>query len=209
VPLFLQRPELLAGFHRGDERALEEVYWAYFPRIEVVARHGSLLLRSGTRVRGAPDSAEVEDLVHETFARAFTDKARKSYDGKRPYGPYLAAIARNLLVDAARRRGRELPTAELPDDLPEEVTEVPEWAEPETVRAVEAYLSELPKELRDVHEQRYVKSCSQEAAATALGLSRQQIRTLEQRLRDGLREHLKKISSQTGARAVGTVGAVK
>lgn len=204
MPLFLQRPELLAGFHRGDERVLEEVYWAYYERVAGVA----LLMRSGSRVRGAGDT-EVEDLVHETFKRAFTDKSRRNYDGKRPYGPYLATIARNLLVDEARRRGRELPTAELPEDLPEEVTEVLEWAEPDTVRAVETYLSQLPKELQAIHEQRYVKGSSQEAAATALGLSREQIRTLEQRLRDGLREHLQKISSQAGAPSVGTVGATK
>jgi DNA-directed RNA polymerase specialized sigma24 family protein len=140
VPLFLQRPEPLAPFHRGDERVLEEVYWAYCQRVEAVARHGSILLRSGGRVRGIDD---VEDLVNETFARAFTDRARKSYDGKRPYGPYLAAIARNLLVDEARRRGRELATGELPEELPVEVPEAPEWADPDTVRVVEAYLSEL------------------------------------------------------------------
>ena len=203
MPLFLQRPELLAGFHRGDERVLEEVYWAYFARVEAVARHGSLLMRAGVHVPGADD---VEDLVHETFSRAFGDKARRSYDGKRPYAPYLAAIARNLLVDEARRRGRELPTADLPDDLPTEVPEIPDWAEPETIRIVEAYLTDLSSELRGVHEQRYVKGCSQEAAAAALGLSRQQVRTLEQRLREGLRE---KIASQNRAPAVGKLGEVK
>jgi RNA polymerase sigma-70 factor (ECF subfamily) len=207
VPLFLERPELLAAFHRGEERALEEVYWAYVTRVERMVRFGSLLVGSGSRVRGAAD--DVEDLVHETFARAFTDRARRAYDGKRRYGPYLAAIARNLLVDEARRRGRELLTAELADDLPLEDASEPDWADPATTRAVEEYVARLPDELRAVHHHRYERGSSQEAAAAALGLSRQQIRTLEQRLRDGLRSHLEEIGNQDRVPPVGPVRAAR
>src|SRR5258706_11892085 len=95
VTLFRDRPALLDAFYRGDGPALEDVYWGYVDLVEGIARHGFLVLRSGQRVHGAGRD-EIADLVQETFARAFGDRARRAYDGQRPYGPYLATIARNL-----------------------------------------------------------------------------------------------------------------
>ncbi len=91
----------------------------------------------------------------------------------------------------------DLESLELPapgDDEP--------YADERTMKAVRDYLAGLTPELRGVHEQRYVKGVSQEEAARALGLSRQQVRTLEERLRDGLAAHLK--GSQVAADAAAT-----
>jgi RNA polymerase sigma-70 factor (ECF subfamily) len=55
---------------------------------------------------------------------------------------------------------------------------------------VEGYLRALPDELKQIHEARFVKGLSQRDAADALGISRQQLRTREARLRDGLRRLL-------------------
>ncbi|HEX7499962.1 MAG TPA: sigma factor-like helix-turn-helix DNA-binding protein, partial [Polyangia bacterium] len=60
------------------------------------------------------------------------------------------------------------------------------WATPATMRVVEAYLSTLPQDLREVHKLRYEEGLSQEQAAEKLGVGRQTLRTLERRLRDGL-----------------------
>jgi RNA polymerase sigma factor (sigma-70 family) len=95
------------------------------------------------------------------------------------------------MIDWARRRGRELPTADL-----ERLAEAPpasdrEWADPETMSAVNAYIAELPAELGEVHEFRYVQCRSQEETCAALGISRQTLRTREKHLRDGLRRRLK------------------
>ncbi len=54
-------------------------------------------------------SSELEDLIQEVFVRAFSEKGRLAYDGLRDYEPYICTIARNLLIDRARKQGREVP----------------------------------------------------------------------------------------------------
>jgi RNA polymerase sigma-70 factor (ECF subfamily) len=194
TPLFPEDAALLRRFRQGERDALERVYWAYVDRIEGVVRHGFFLIqKEGLRIEGAR-ADEVADLVQETFARAFSERARLAYDGVREYGPFLITITRNLLVDRARKLGRELSFEQLGEDRDD--TEAPEpeatWADEATMKVVREYLATLPDELRRVHEQRYVRSLSQEQAARALGISRQQIRTLEKRLRDGLAQHMER-----------------
>jgi RNA polymerase sigma factor (sigma-70 family) len=189
VSLFIERPQLLEPFRRGDKSALECVYLTYFERIQKLVRHGLHAVRANVHVPG-PGASDLRDVVQETFLRAFAEAARVAYDGRREYWPFLATITRNLIVDHARRRNREVHVDELPD-VEEVVVEPAPWVDPLLVRKVEAYLSQLPRELRRVHELRYVADLTQEAAARALGLSRQQLRTLEERLRRGLAAHLR------------------
>jgi RNA polymerase sigma-70 factor (ECF subfamily) len=185
MPFLRERPPLLKAFREGERAALEEVYWAYVDRVE----------RFVARFVGR---ADVPDATQEIFIRAFKESARLSYDGLRDYGPWLVAIARNFVTDRARREGRELP--QLPEDevLADERAEMDEpetpWADPEVMKVVEAYLASLPPGLRGVHEQRFVQCVPQREAAARLGLSRQQLRTREERLRDGLRSALRKAS---------------
>jgi RNA polymerase sigma-70 factor (ECF subfamily) len=200
MTFFRERPELLAGFRRGEKETLERVYWAYVDRLEQLVRRGFFLSHKSITIQGAnPD--EIADLVQEAFARAFEERARLGYDGMRDYGPYLSTIARNLLVDRARRQGKELPLDSLPADL-EPLVEAadpgPAWADPAIVVVVEAYLADLASDLRAVHEQRYVLGHSQEAAAAQLGISRQQLRTCEGRLRKGLARALRRANLSTG-----------
>ena len=144
----------------------------------------------------APGREDVADLVQETFARAFGERARLGFDGIREFGPYLGTIARNLLVDWARRRGREVPSELAPDVLASPARDESSdeaWAEPGTMQKVEAYLKSLPPELAAVHRERHVLSRSQRyAAEVTRDSSRQQLRTREQRLRDGLRRWLRR-----------------
>jgi RNA polymerase sigma-70 factor (ECF subfamily) len=194
MPYLRTTTDLLRQFRNGERQALERVYWAYVERVETVVRHGIQLMRPGSaiHVKGL-DREELADAVQEVFTRAFAARARLAYDGLRDYGPFLVAIARNLLVDLARKRGRELPLEELGEawDPPASREEEP-YADETTMSMVREYLSSLPAELRGVHEQRYVRGVSQEEAAQALGCSRQQLRTLEKRLRDGLAAHLER-----------------
>lgn len=166
---------------------MEAVYWTYVPRIESIVRHGFSVVRKGTYVRGS-NGQEIRDLVQEVFARAFSQRSRIGYDGLREYGPYICRIARNVLADWARHSGRELMVDEIETDLavnaPDD-RQVP-WAEEAVMRVTESYLSLLPPELVAVHQMRYVRNLPQHAAAKLLGLSRQQLRTLEARLRSGL-----------------------
>ncbi len=137
---------------------------------------------------------EGQDLVQDVFERAFLPRSRAAFDGERPYGPFLGRLTRNLLIDWARKRGREIPVAEI-DCLAEEgcpPANPTSEGDPETMAVVEGYVSGLATELRRVHEARYVLALTQEDACDRLGLTRQQLRTLEKRLRTGLQRELKR-----------------
>lgn len=175
-------------FRAGAPEALAAVYWEYVGKVEGLIR-GGFSLRGG-EVPGAFRPDELADLVQEVFVRAFSAKGRRAYDGVREYGLYLYAIARHILVDWARARGREVPTpsedieAVIGNTMADEPS-VP-WAAPATVRVVEEYLRSIPSDLREVHRLRHEMGLSQEQAALRLGIGRQTLRTLERRLRDGL-----------------------
>jgi phytoene dehydrogenase-like protein len=65
--------ELLSAFRRGETAALERVYRNYAPSVEALLRSGFSYDRSGQRARvaGLASAFDVEDRVHEVFARAF------------------------------------------------------------------------------------------------------------------------------------------
>jgi RNA polymerase sigma-70 factor (ECF subfamily) len=197
MSIFRRKAELLSRFRRGDRDALEEVYRAYVDKVSKIVRFGFRLPQGGAVVPGLGWRAdEVADIVQEVFARSFSHSARASYDGERDYAPYLYAVARNVLADRARRVGRELPMAwsELLRVREEDLAaneEESAWADAATVAAVRAYVEGLEDSLKQVHEVRYVQGLSQREAAEKLGISRQTLRTLEGRLRDGLRQRLK------------------
>jgi RNA polymerase sigma factor (sigma-70 family) len=196
MPVFRGNPQLLRLFREGDRDALETVYRTYVDKIANVARFGFRLLDGSATVSGVgsqPD--EVAEVVQEVFAKSFAAPVRAAFDGVRDYGPYLYAIARNVIADRARRAHRELPTpwqalerAREDELAPNE--EQPAWADEATVAVVREYLGALDDQLRRLHQARYVDGLSQREAAERLGLSRQGLRTLEERLRDGLRRKL-------------------
>jgi RNA polymerase sigma-70 factor (ECF subfamily) len=191
MPLLRTDRALLDRFRAGAPEALSAVYWEYVRKVERLLSLGFEVRSQGKRVEGACyRPADLADLVQEVFLRAFSEKNRQAYDGLRDYGPYLYAIARNILVDWARVQGREIPSPWEELEAAIEMTPATEdevsWATPATVRVVESYLSSLPPDLREVHRLRHENGLSQEQAAAKLGLSRQNLRTLERRLRDGL-----------------------
>lgn len=179
MPFLRQKIGLLGAFRAGEREAMAEVYWAYVSRVESFLRRFA-------------KPADVADLVQEVFARGFGEKGRRSYDGVRDYGPYLVAIARNLVVDRARLADLELPTDDAAfGEMPMAEREAEPWAEPATLKLVEGYLATLPETLRAVHDVRYVRGLPQRDAAEAIGISRQQLRTREAHLRAGLAEALR------------------
>ncbi len=74
--------------------------------------HGDALYRYAlVRVRNA---SAAEDLVQETLLAALT--ARERFAGQSSVRTWLIAILKNKLIDYLRRRAREAPPAEEPDD---------------------------------------------------------------------------------------------
>lgn len=189
---------LLRAFRRGDPDALEAIYLAHVREVEGWVR--GALLRSGRLT-----ASDLADIVQDVFLRAFSESARSSYDGLRPYPPFLMTVARNLFVDWARRSGRELPSSDVLDgalagggagaaeaacDDGSVVGDGEPFA-PAVVALADGYVKSLPDELRRVHHERFVLGTPQRQAAETLGISRQALRTLEKKLIVGLRRRLR------------------
>jgi RNA polymerase sigma-70 factor, ECF subfamily len=189
MPFFRGRADRLQAFRAGQRAVVEEVYWTYLGLVEKIVRHG--FRRTGAAETAPVPTSDIADAVQEVFARAFRENARVAYDGIRDYGPFLATIARNVVADWGRRRGHsvvEIPTD--PDALPS--SDDRGWAEEAVMQVVDGYVAALPAALRRVHEQRYMLGQSQVETARTLGVSRQQLRTLEANLRRGLARELRR-----------------
>ena len=78
----------------GDAGAYRQLLVSLAPHVRAVAR-------SRCRRLGAPEG-EVEDLVQEVLLTIHLK--RGTWDQSRPIGPWVAAIARNKLIDVLRRR---------------------------------------------------------------------------------------------------------
>ena len=188
MTLLATDPDLLRRFRLGDRAALSKVYWFYVARVEGAIRRG--LLAMGRHDAGSL-RADTADLVQEVFVRAFGQPTRQNYDGTREYAPFLMGVARHVLTDHFRRRGRQaqleqMSFEEMPEpDAGEDVDEEP-WADSQTVALVERYVAGLSGQEHAVYVQRFAEGRSQLQTADALGLTRQQVRTLEGHVRSGL-----------------------
>jgi RNA polymerase sigma factor (sigma-70 family) len=205
---------LLERFRDGEVEALEVVYARC---VDSATRIAAAVLRAcaAGSPRGPGEmAAALADVVQETFVKAFAPEARRRFDARRPYLPYLAQIARNVAVDYWRQMRRYVPAdlEELIEKLSLEEAEITtdngrnDWADAETVAVVEGYLASLDSETRRVHEALYVKGMSQREAAAVLGLGRQAIRTKEAKLRSGLRRELSRAERLVPLRLQSVVG---
>jgi RNA polymerase sigma-70 factor, ECF subfamily len=201
MALLLKDPELLARFRSGETEVLSQVYRSYFQQIEGYIRRG--LCRAGPRVaRGR--AGTVADLVQESFTHAFSQSARLAYDGTREYGRFITTIARNTLIDYLRRQNQEEPVdpccleRHLDHGSFEETDEFAQL-DPRIRALTQRYLSKLSEREHAVYVLRYAEEQSQLQAANTLGMTRQQIRTLEERVRAGLARELARTRLSAGA----------
>jgi len=184
-------PDDLRRFRAGDRALLDSVYRTYVVKVRTIVWSR---LRASPWARGRASMAfTAMDLVQEVFLRAFSPSARRGFDGLRAYGPYLSAVARNVMIDWTRRAAREVPTdwpeLELLADAEADACDEVAW-DPDLGAVVQRYLGDLDPTLRTVLEIRYQRGLTQREGAEAMGLSRQSLRTLESRLQTGLRRAL-------------------
>lgn len=78
---------------------------AYRQFLTAVTPYLRLVVRKRCRTWGAPE-AEAEDVVQEVLLAIHLK--RGTWDPSRPIGPWIAAIARNKLIDVLRRHGRHV-----------------------------------------------------------------------------------------------------
>jgi RNA polymerase sigma factor (sigma-70 family) len=184
VPVFFEKRVCLERFRAGDRAALAEVYRYYYEDVHRLARSG-FITRKGARAAGMRHEADRLDFVQDVFVKAFATSARTSYDGARPYRPFLLQIARNLRVDRLRQAGRVLDEIELSI----ESTEVDlHWSQ--LLNEAGSFLGSLRGDVQTVAQLRFVEELSQVDVAERLGITRRRVRTLEGRLLGSVRRHL-------------------
>ncbi|HWC72666.1 MAG TPA: sigma-70 family RNA polymerase sigma factor [Gemmatimonadales bacterium] len=146
---------LIAAWQAGDEQAAAEL----------VARHARALARYLAGA-GAPD-AEVDDLVQETFIRAFRGVGR--FRGQCQFRTWLLTIGGNVLKDYGRRAGRRkvLPLDESVQDVTGDPHEHAVATEAEA--RLSAGLHVLPRLQREVFLLRAQQGLDYEEIAGALG----------------------------------------
>ncbi len=147
--------DLVRAYQSGDERGATEL----------VLRHARAVARF---LAGAgADPADVEDLVQETFLRAFQAAGR--WRGEASFRTWLLTIARNRLRDHHRRQGgrRVLALEEGEAFAPDDPAALVEATELED--RLEAGLRRLPRLQREVFLLRAQQGLAYEAIAEALG----------------------------------------
>jgi RNA polymerase sigma-70 factor (ECF subfamily) len=162
----------------------------------IVRRHNRLLFRTARGV--VPDDAEAQDVVQETYLRAFTHL--QAYRGDSSLGTWLARIAINVALGSQRKKGRLVQLEESSEDaaaepehaMPSPDTEGPhEAAERHEIRdLLQASIEDLPVIYRSAFILRAVEELSVGDTAACLGVSEDVVKTRFLRARAMLRERL-------------------
>lgn len=193
--------ELLTAFRDGRRDALERVYRLHVHDVARVLRRGFMYTTNDQPMRfaGIQSAFELESLVQEVFTRAFAPRARLAYDGLRPYGAFLAGIARNVVLDQLRRAARHGEVLEAPESLdqraePEGGADATTSEDERRGRELVVAFLETACDDRDraLYALRYERELSQVDAAREAGLTRIQVRRWEGKFRDRLLRFLKR-----------------
>lgn len=207
---FRTQPGFLEQFRAGEEAALSAVYRYFSKPVRGFLQRGFSLNGDKTRfVGGRIAHHDLEDVVQETFRKAFGQRARATYDGVRPYRNYLFTIARNVLITDHVVRRRLVPVgAYLTGSEPASTTEFSgpllsqlRLAQQDADEANESehrlesleiygllrsYIETLDPELQSFFELRFLNRLSQEATAKAMGWNRARVRKFEARIQRDL-----------------------
>ena len=158
-----QRLRCLMVAAQGGDRA------AYAALLGEVA---PLVRRSVCRRYGFLCRDDIEDIVQDVLLSIHS--VRATYDGNRPFMPWLLSITHNRTVDSvrryARRSKREVTVAEYPEtfDDAETNTDGETYGDPEALRLA---VAELPKGQRMAIEMVKLREMSLKEAARASGMS--------------------------------------
>lgn len=215
MAIFTDNRPLLDAYRRGERQALAAIYDAYAPLIVDVLRHGFEFQSQGRsmRFRGFADPLEFETFVQEVFLRAFSDSARRGYDGLRPFEPYLLRLARNRVIDALRQRRTALERLVGPlDESDAHVSVDPQLDErldaARGKRLVREYVASLGELERAYVEARFVTDLSLLAAARQLGITRMRARVIERRVLRDLHRHLRRAGFLEAGEVVSSLATV-
>ena len=170
----MQSDAQLLAAARTDPAAFRALYERYAAR--VLAFH----------LRRSRDEDAAHDLTAETFAQAWLARERFRDEAGGTAGPWLFAIARNVVRASVRRRILERRACERLG-LPAEASAAPEesWLD-----GMDDVLSDLPAGQRDAVRLRVLDDLAYEQVAAALGVSEQAARVRVHRGLSALRARL-------------------
>jgi RNA polymerase sigma-70 factor (ECF subfamily) len=158
--------ERLGGLMRAAQAGDAEAYLVLLREIAPRVR------RIVARRRGNGATADIEDLVQDVLLSVHV--ARASYDASRPFLPWLLAIARNRLVDGARRYARHAAHEVQVEDLDVTFAELAANSSVEAVGDVHALrdaVQALPPGQRDAIELLKLRGLSLKEAAVVTGMT--------------------------------------
>lgn len=148
---------------QGDEQAYRELLSSLSQGLRVIVR--SRLQRLGTTQAGA------EDVVQEILLALHLK--RNTWDPHTELAPWVAAITRNKLVDAFRRRGQreEIQIEQVIETLQSERTD-----EDSDAADVRKMLDGLSQQQRDIVQSISLEGSSTQETAARLGMSEVAVR---------------------------------
>ena len=185
----LEDEELVRRARERDEAAVRAITQRYNRRLFRVARS---ILR---------DDAEAEDVVQETYVRAFT--GLEHFRGDAAFGTWITRIAMNEALGRLRKRrptvdwesyGENRTQAEIIDFPISAASNDPErtMAQGEIRVVLEHAIDELPDAFRAVFVARIVEGMTVEETADLFGLQAETVKTRLHRARNLLRDALDK-----------------
>jgi RNA polymerase sigma-70 factor (ECF subfamily) len=181
--------DLVARARKRDETAIRSIMQANNQKLYRLARG---ILR---------DDSEAEDVVQETYVRAFTHLEK--FRGDSALATWLGRIAINEALGRLRRRRPEIEWTSLPPGALEAqiiqfphsgTSEDPEksMAQREIKQVVEHAIDELPEAFRIVFITRVVEGMNVEETSEILGLKPETVKTRLHRARTLLRDNVEK-----------------
>jgi RNA polymerase sigma factor (TIGR02999 family) len=169
-PAALRVAELLAAIHRGESRAVDELFALLYPQLRELAH--ARLRRSGRFTL-----LDTTSLVHESYLRLLkADSLQAAERGQ--FMAYAARVMRSVVVDFVRRRAAERRGGDAVHvGLDEELAELTDPREREVVRVHEALqeLAAIDERQVRVVEMRYFAGMTEDQVAEALELSRRSV----------------------------------
>jgi RNA polymerase sigma-70 factor (ECF subfamily) len=159
----------------GDQGAFERLFRKYERRLAALVQ-----VRLGPELRA---EVEPDDILQETFVRAFGALARFTYRGPGSFWGWLASVARSVLADTARYRGRERRAGERvplgPGHEPvDTATPSRMLRHREAVGELMAKLDALPADDREVIVLAKIEGLTTAEMAERLGKTREQVALL-------------------------------
>ncbi len=190
-PAATSDPQLIRRMLAGDERAFDDFFNAYFPRLYRFAL---------PRLNGDVDATR--EIVQVTLGKAI--RKLETFRGESGLFTWICQICRNEIVDHIRAR-RRMRHVVLIDDRPElraavEAIEAPEefdlvrsYGRDEAARLVRVVLDRLPANYGDALEWKYVEGQSVETIGERLGIGTTAAQSLLARARRAFRESLESV----------------